>query len=260
MPTFLWPLKKSSQRRTQCYGDIWSADSAKKHTGIDLAAAPGDSVFAVATGIITRIGLLDDKGKWAKYAVLEHDAKDYCTSYLHITPKVTIGQKLKSGELVGVVADIVGPHFHFNVWKGPKNEKLTQRGALPIVFAGGDPIFPNDFLNPDSFTYIFTDGSTAVPTPPPNAPLFTRDLSKDCTGPDVKLLQRMLNTDPNTTITSIGLGSPGEETESFGILTEKALQRFQIKHKLAVAGDAGFGIVGPKTRAKLQELFGNKKW
>ena len=46
------------------------------------------------------------------------------------------------------------------------------------------------------------------------------------------------------------------ETTTFGSLTEKAVQKFQVKYNLAKEGDSGYGTVGPKTRAMLQEVFG----
>ncbi|MBU1092004.1 peptidoglycan-binding protein, partial [Patescibacteria group bacterium] len=52
-----------------------------------------------------------------------------------------------------------------------------------------------------------------------------------------------------------GVGSPGNETEYFGSLTEKAVQKFQEKHGIAKKGDSGYGYVGPKTRAKIAEVF-----
>lgn len=255
MTNFLWPLKKSFQKTVQHWGDIWSADDSKKHTGIDVLVPPGEAVFAVAPGTITRIGSLDNTGKWARYAVLEHTDKAYCTSYLHIEPQVSVGQKLNTGDIVGKIANIKGPHFHFNVWKGPKNEKLTQRGALPVKFKiGGDPEFPQNFVDPLGFTYSFINSTeTRKPAPPL---LFTRDLFVGCMGQDVLLLQKFLNTDSETQIAKTGDGSPGYETENFGSLTEKALKRFQVKYGLAADGDPRFGIMGPKTRAKFQELFG----
>ncbi|HEY4497275.1 MAG TPA: peptidoglycan-binding domain-containing protein, partial [Candidatus Paceibacterota bacterium] len=50
--------------------------------------------------------------------------------------------------------------------------------------------------------------------------------------------------------------SPGIETTTFGPATQKAVRKFQEKHGLAQPGDPGYGYVGPKTRAKLQEVFG----
>ncbi len=252
MQSFFWPLKSTSKNITQHFGSIWSANHAKKHTGIDITAVPGDTVYAAADGMVTKIGALDTTGAWAKYAVLEHDAKDYCTSYLHIEPKVAVGQKLNAGDTVGVIADISAPHCHFNVWKGPHDGKLTQRGALPIVFtAGGDPIFPNHFVDPLSFSYQYVDG--AIPSSP-TASLFTRDMDEGISGQDIFSLQKILNADPDTAIAATGPGSPGQETNHFGGLTKKAVQKFQIKYGIAGPSDSGYGIAGPRTRAKLQEV------
>jgi len=76
---------------------------------------------------------------------------------------------------------------------------------------------------------------------------------------DVKRLQELLNTDSDTQIAQSGVGSPGNETDYFGSLTKKAVQRFQKKYSVASEGDAGYGYVGPATRAKLSEVFGGGK-
>ena len=75
-------------------------------------------------------------------------------------------------------------------------------------------------------------------------------------GSDVKRLQQLLNSDSDTKIAESGIGSFGNETEYFGSLTEKAVQKFQTKYNIAKSGDSGYGYVGPKTRAKLNEVFG----
>lgn len=46
----------------------------------------------------------------------------------------------------------------------------------------------------------------------------------------------------------------------YGTLTRRAIERFQIRHGIVSSGSpetTGFGHAGPKTRAKLQEIFGN---
>ncbi|TSC84574.1 MAG: hypothetical protein G01um101417_105 [Parcubacteria group bacterium Gr01-1014_17] len=102
---------------------------------------------------------------------------------------------------------------------------------------------------------------TPTPTPTPTAgavsAVFTRTLSIGANSTDVKRLQQLLNTDPDTRIMESGVGSPGNETSYFGSLTTKAIQKFQVKYGVARSGDAGYGNLGPKTRAKLQEVFGN---
>ena len=47
-------------------------------------------------------------------------------------------------------------------------------------------------------------------------------------------------------------------TGIFGDLTEKAIKKFQIQNKIVSnENETGYGIVGPKTRAKLNELLSN---
>ena len=46
-----------------------------------------------------------------------------------------------------------------------------------------------------------------------------------------------------------------DTTGYFGALTRAAVEAFQVKHGIAKKGDEGFGLVGPKTRTKLNELF-----
>jgi hypothetical protein len=86
--------------------------------------------------------------------------------------------------------------------------------------------------------------------------VFSSGLGKGMTSADIKRLQQLLNKHADTQISSSSVGSPGSETEYFGSLTEKAVQKFQKKYGIAQEGDTGYGYVGPKTRAKLQELFG----
>ena len=96
-------------------------------------------------------------------------------------------------------------------------------------------------------------------TPTGVSPLFDRPLSKGQVHDDVLRLQQILNSDPDTRIADEGVGSPGEETNYFGNLTEKAVQKFQEKYGLATQGNPGYGFVGPKTRAKLGEVFGENQ-
>lgn len=96
----------------------------------------------------------------------------------------------------------------------------------------------------------------AAPSAPAVSPVFTRALAPGRTHSDVKRLQKLLNSDPTTRIAETGVGSPGSETEYFGALTTKAIQKFQVKYGVASPGTAGYGNLGPKTRAKLQEIFG----
>ncbi|MEK7560925.1 MAG: peptidoglycan-binding domain-containing protein [Patescibacteria group bacterium] len=88
------------------------------------------------------------------------------------------------------------------------------------------------------------------------SPVFNSGLGRGSRNADVRRLQKLLNRDPDTTVDTTGVGAPGNESDYFGALTERAVQRFQKKYGIAGPGVAGYGYVGPKTRAKLAEVFG----
>ncbi len=80
--------------------------------------------------------------------------------------------------------------------------------------------------------------------------------------PEVKQLQQLLNTDRTTALAKSGNGSTGKETDYFGPLTEKAVERFQTEYKIVSSGTpstTGYGLVGPRTRAMLSKVFGHKQ-
>jgi len=91
---------------------------------------------------------------------------------------------------------------------------------------------------------------------------FTKYLQYRQTNNDVKRLQIFLNSDPDTKIADTGAGSPGKETNYFGILTYKAVIKFQEKYAKDILDPWGFkkgtGYVGKTTLAKINELMKNK--
>ncbi len=77
--------------------------------------------------------------------------------------------------------------------------------------------------------------------------------------PAVSALQKILNLDPSTLVSAVGLGSPGNETDYFGPMTTKAVQKFQEKYGIVTSGSPqsnGFGAVGPRTLKKLRQVMG----
>lgn len=258
-----WPLKTTSRVPSQGFGVAWSNNLRKQHTGIDLPAKAGDQVFACDGGVISKVGNLgkDPNGiDYGRFILLEHSDNNAITCYLHTDPQVSEGMYVAIGGVLGAIKDLKGnSHLHFGIWKGHRTT-ITARGALPFPEYVGkvgpfldDPAFPSSFIDPLSLTY----GDETQSSAPKSLDFpIKRDLSKGCTdGPDVKVLQQLLNKDPQTRIAISGPGSPGQESSSFGGLTEKAVQRLQEKYGIATAGQSGYGIVGPRTRSKLEELF-----
>lgn len=112
-------------------------------------------------------------------------------------------------------------------------------------------------------------GGILVTTPPPTptvpeevaqpspvaqlvSSVFNTTLRYGITSDDVKRLQELLASVPE-------IYPEGIVSGWFGQLTRKAVQRFQCKYNIVCEGDektTGYGLAGPKTRQKLQEIFG----
>lgn len=89
-----------------------------------------------------------------------------------------------------------------------------------------------------------------APAPSVSASVITKALRLGSESEEVKALQSFLAQDSSVYPES-------QVTGFFGPLTRKAVGRFQEKHGIAKVGEAGYGTVGPKTRAKLNELMGS---
>jgi len=89
------------------------------------------------------------------------------------------------------------------------------------------------------------------------SPVFNRGLSLGQIHSDAKRLQQLLNSDPDTMVAKSGVGSLGKETTKFGPATVAAVKKFQVKYGVAKPGQAGYGLFGPATRAKMVEVFGD---
>lgn len=94
-----------------------------------------------------------------------------------------------------------------------------------------------------------------VASPESSAPLapsaLTVPLSPGDSGDDVENLQTLLKQFPD-------VYPEGIVTGFFGPLTQRAVERFQAKHGIVATGSpatTGYGILGPQTRAKLNELI-----
>lgn len=151
------------------------------------------------------------------------------------------GQMLKAGDPLargGSTGYSDSPHTHMQ----PLRVRVESDGNYYKMDENADV-----FCTFDPMPYF--NGKFAV-----DLRLFVRYLSVGSVGEDVMLLQKILNADLDTRVASQGPGSPGKETDYFGGLTRKAVQKFQTKYGIADSSNPAYGAVGPRTRAKLQEL------
>lgn len=81
--------------------------------------------------------------------------------------------------------------------------------------------------------------------------VFTRQLQRGMSGTDVIELQKRLTAE--IAIDGLPCFQGTAYDAMFGPLTQKAVQRYQLKNNITVAGGAGYGRVGPATLKKLNE-------
>ena len=132
-------------------------------------------------------------------------------------------------------------------------KQLGVRGISIFKFDGGEDQNIWNVLNGVKGTSVSTTVSSPS-TPSASSNTLTLGLSLGANTAQVRTLQKILNSDPDTRVATSGTGSKGHESTSFGPATLRAVQKFQIKYGLAKPGDAGYGYVGPATRAKLNSL------
>lgn len=158
------------------------------------------------------------------------------------------GVPVKQGDLVGFADSTglsTGDHLHFGL-KPITTGKAPLSGDAPDVGIGDwvnieqkngylGAINPEPYLNG---TFVSTAAT------PPATGTFSRDLYLGLTGEDVRALQVYLNAH-NCTVAASGAGSPGKETTYYGLLTQRALMKFQAKNNITPVA----GYFGPKSRA-----------
>lgn len=97
------------------------------HTGLDFTADKGTEVYATGDGVVEKV----ESKRWGygKCIIINHGF-GYKTLYAHLSAfKVEQGQKIKRGELIGLIGSTgksTGPHLHYEVIKD--GEKVNPIG------------------------------------------------------------------------------------------------------------------------------------
>ena len=133
---FLWPLNKTTtpDEMNTSYGPRIDADRWDFHDGIDLPAAVGIPVHAMADGTVHRAGPAD-QGFGSTHIILKvvdptDGEEDLFLVYLHldsIAQGVVPGAHVNQGDVIGVVGqeDATYPHLHFEFRKGGPQERRS---------------------------------------------------------------------------------------------------------------------------------------
>lgn len=94
-----------------------------RHNGIDILCEHGTEVQATGKGTVIHAVISDVPGGKGSYVVIEH-SNGYQSRYAHLSEiKVRHGQKVKQGEIIGMVGSSgssVAPHIHYEVIRNGK--------------------------------------------------------------------------------------------------------------------------------------------
>ena len=93
----------------------------KMHLGVDFRAPVGTPVYATSDGIIEKVKI--QSSGYGKHILIKHD-DSFKSMYAQLSEiKVTLGQKVKKGDLIGLVGSSgtsTAPHLHYEVIKDGK--------------------------------------------------------------------------------------------------------------------------------------------
>jgi hypothetical protein len=159
---FIWPLSKSPtpDEMNTSYGPRIDADRWDFHDGIDLPAAVGTPVHAMADGMVHRAGPADTtglgQGFGSTHVIVQvcdptDGQNDLFLVYLHldsIAKGVIPGAHVKQGDVIGAVGqkDATYSHLHFEF---RKRESKEDNSVHPLHYL--------PYLNTANFTQLFLD-------------------------------------------------------------------------------------------------------
>ena len=118
-PAYIFPLEDADAAVTDVYGwrehPLFQNGKTYFHSGVDLEAAAGSHILAVADGTVVESGYNEAYG----YMVILEHAGGVQTFYAHMTDSlVSTGDTVQQGQIIGTVGSTgwsTGPHLHLGV-------------------------------------------------------------------------------------------------------------------------------------------------
>ncbi|MFT7507429.1 MAG: peptidoglycan hydrolase-like protein with peptidoglycan-binding domain [Acidimicrobiales bacterium] len=175
------------------------------------------------------------------------------------SPQVTLLQQMLASDADlypnGLISGYFGSMTQAAVQKFQVKYQIVSEGTPSTTGYGS--VGPSTLAKLNAvFATVIVPVSTAVaPAEVSGRAELRTSLSVGMEEESVRTLQIILNSDSETQLAVSGIGSKGNESIYFGVVTEAAVQKFQFKYGLAKAGDDYYGFVGPQTRAQLNEIL-----
>ncbi len=218
----------------------WNTDEAATSTliyGLTSSYDLTSTSSGTSTHSVTLSGLVP--GTTYHYAIVSTDP----TGNQSTTTDATFVTAEISAESGGGTSSSVVPGSQTGVSGFTSYEELIlifgDKAIRPPVFAAGN--------NAPAQNIVHNEVKQA-----PIRAFIRKDAKIGDLSPEVRMIQQILNRNPETAVAKIGIGSAGKETMYFGPATKAAVQKFQIRYNLVKdAKDPGYGRVGPKTRARM---------
>lgn len=130
-PKWLSPMRKGAYVISSTFAPRWGTF----HYGEDMAAPWGTPFYAAGDGIVIHAGPMSGYGN----AIFIQHANGDVSVYGHEEKVlVTVGEKIKAGQLIGLVGALgqaTGPHLHFEVRIGGENGEKVD--PVPWLAARG---------------------------------------------------------------------------------------------------------------------------
>jgi len=239
----------------------------------------GADVYAVADGEV--IGVRDYIGasgtSLGDVLTIKHplDSEESVYSLsLHINSIVNVGDSVKRDQRIGTIANIslagLSPHFHFelrtkpisinNLWPNdddgrPNNAYYndSKNTAGEVIETYEQKMDADGLIDPSDFI----DAHRPFPTSSlqrgkiPHDFYFNHDLASGMCKYEIRYLQNLLNSNPDTRVSTEDKGSIGNEISNFGALTRSAVIKFQEKY---VEGESS-GEVNSATRDEMNRVL-----
>lgn len=111
------------------------------HFGVDLTAPCGTEILAIGDGVVYAVDNLNF-GSAPHNLIIDHPEHGFASLYGHLlnAPDLTVGQKVRQGEVVAHVGDPVGegcyadPHLHLEI----RDTETHRRKFNPVLYISAD--------------------------------------------------------------------------------------------------------------------------